>query len=148
MTGRAGTATSPAPPAPPRRSPRQSAGSWTPPGSPPGTPSRCTLSQTASADSRWAEDRDSFTPFSLYLADGGLPQPRRDRAVPAAARLDQLERAQAVFDAKRALEDPFVLAELRSAARPSRPQPGPHVGNGIHVAGHQVASGCSTSHRE
>ena len=30
MTGRAGTATSPAPPAPPRRSPRQSAGSWTP----------------------------------------------------------------------------------------------------------------------
>lgn len=42
--------------------------------------------QTASADRRWAEDRDSFTRFSLYLADGGLPQPRRDRAVPAAAR--------------------------------------------------------------
>jgi len=73
------------------------------------------LPQTASADRRWAEDRDSFTRFSLYLADGGLPQPRRDRAVPAAARLDQLERAQAAFDAQRALEDPFVLAELRTA---------------------------------
>jgi hypothetical protein len=73
------------------------------------------LPQTASADRRWAEDRDSFTRFSLYLADGGLPQPRRDPAVRAAARLDQLERAQAAFDAQRALEDPFVLAELRTA---------------------------------
>ena len=73
------------------------------------------LPQTASADRRWAEDRDSFTRFSSYLADGGLPQPRRDRAVHAAARLDQLERAQAAFDAQRALEDPFVLAELRTA---------------------------------
>jgi len=73
------------------------------------------LPQTASADRRWAEDRDSFTRFSLYLADGGLPQPRRDHAVRAAARLDQLERAQAAFDAQRALEDPFVLADLRTA---------------------------------
>lgn len=73
------------------------------------------LPQTASADRRWAEDRDSFTGYSLHLANNGLPQPRRDPAVRAAARLDQLERAQAAFDAQRALEDPFVLAELRTA---------------------------------
>ena len=73
------------------------------------------LPETARADRRWADDRDSFTSFSSYLADGGLPQPRRDRAVTAAARLDRLERAQAAFDAQRALEDPFVLAELRTA---------------------------------
>ena len=63
---------------------------------------------------RWAADRDSFTRFSSYLADGGLPQPRRDHAATAAARLDRLERAQAAYDAERALEDPFILAELRT----------------------------------
>lgn len=73
------------------------------------------LPQTASADHRWAQDRDSFTWFSGYLADGGLPQPRRDRPVRAASRLGQLERAQADFDAQRALEDPFILADLRTA---------------------------------
>ena len=49
-----------------------------------------------------------------YLADGGLPQPRRDYAATAAARLDRLERAQAAYDAERAREDPFVLAGLRT----------------------------------
>ena len=73
------------------------------------------LPETASAGRRWAADRDSFTRFSSYLADGGLPQPRRDRAATAAARLDRLERAQAAYDAERALEDPFVLAELRTS---------------------------------
>ena len=93
-----------------------SAGSSNPPGSPPGTPSRCCTPcpRPPSADRRWADDRDSFTRFSSYLADGGLPQPRRDRAATAAARLDRLERAQAAYDAERALEDPFVLAELRT----------------------------------
>ncbi len=73
------------------------------------------LPETAGASRRWAADRDSFTSFSSYLADGGLPQPRRDRAATAAARLDRLERAQAAYDAERALEDPFILAELRTA---------------------------------
>jgi hypothetical protein len=73
------------------------------------------LPETAGATRRWAADRDSFTSFSSYLADGGLPQPRRDHAATAAARLDRLERAQAAYDAERALEDPFILAELRTA---------------------------------
>ena len=72
------------------------------------------LPETAGASRRWAADRDSFTSFSSYLADGGLPQPRRDHAATAAARLDRLERAQAAYDAERALEDPFILAELRT----------------------------------
>ncbi len=72
------------------------------------------LPETAGAARRWAADRDAFTRFSSYLADGGLPQPRRDHAATAAARLDRLERAQAAYDADRALEDPFILAELRT----------------------------------
>jgi hypothetical protein len=72
------------------------------------------LPETVGASRRWAADRDSFTRFSSYLADGGLPQPRRDHAATAAARLDRLERAQAYYDADRALEDPFILAELRT----------------------------------
>ena len=72
------------------------------------------LAETAGAARRWATDRDAFTRFSSYLADGGLPQPRRDHAATAAARLDRLERAQAAYDAERALEDPFILAELRT----------------------------------
>jgi hypothetical protein len=73
------------------------------------------LPETASAGRRWSTDKDSFTRFSSYLADGGLPQPRRDHAATAAARLDRLERAQAAYDTERALEDPFVLAELRTS---------------------------------
>ena len=73
------------------------------------------LPETSSAGRRWSADKDSFTRFSNYVADGGLPQPRRDNAATAAARLDRLERAQAAYDAERAQEDPFVLAELRTA---------------------------------
>lgn len=72
------------------------------------------LPETAGAARRWATDRDAFTSFSSYIADGGLPQPRRDHAATAAARLDRLERAQAAYDTERALEDPFILAELRT----------------------------------
>jgi hypothetical protein len=72
------------------------------------------LPETSGATRRWATDRDSFTRFSAYLADGGLPQPRRDHAAMAAARLDRLERAQAAYNAERALEDEFALAELRT----------------------------------
>jgi hypothetical protein len=73
------------------------------------------LPDTAGAARRWATDRDSFTSFSARLAGGGVPQPRRDHAATAAARLDRLERAQASYDAERAHEDPFVLAELRTS---------------------------------
>jgi len=63
--------------------------------------------------SRWAADRDAFTSYATYLQEGGLPQPRRDSAVAAAIRLDRLERAQAAYDAQRALDDPLVMAEYR-----------------------------------
>ena len=72
------------------------------------------LPETSGAGRRWATDRDAFTRFSTYLADGGFPQPRRDHAAMAAARLDRLERAQAAFEAERGLEDEFALAELRT----------------------------------
>ncbi|MEU7865246.1 hypothetical protein [Dactylosporangium sp. NPDC049140] len=63
---------------------------------------------------RWAEDRDSYTNYVDYLrSDGSLPQARRDNAVAAARRLNRLERAQASFDAQRALDDPLVMAEFR-----------------------------------
>jgi hypothetical protein len=73
------------------------------------------LPETAGAARRWTVDRNFFTSFSSYLADGGLPQPRRDHAATAAARLDRLERAQASYDTERAHEDPFILAELRTS---------------------------------
>lgn len=73
------------------------------------------LPEAQGTPTRWAADRQEFTNFSTYLAEGGRPQPRRDHAVTAAARLNRLERAQAAYDAQRALDDPFVLAELRTA---------------------------------
>ncbi|MET7392443.1 hypothetical protein ABZS66_02980 [Dactylosporangium sp. NPDC005572] len=67
-------------------------------------------------ESRWAEDRDAYTDYVSYLAgDNPLPQPRRDGAVAAARRLARLERAQAQYDAQRALDDPLVMAEYRLA---------------------------------
>jgi hypothetical protein len=72
------------------------------------------LPETPSAERRWANDRDSFTRYAGYLAEDGRPQPRRDSAAAAAARLDRLERAQAAFDAERAMEDPYILAGLRT----------------------------------
>ena len=91
--------------------------SWSPPGT--------TIVARDRAAARPARDRrgqpaagpPTATPSpasARYLADGGLPQPRRDHAAAAAARLDRLERAQAAYDAERALEDPFILAELRT----------------------------------
>jgi hypothetical protein len=70
----------------------------------------------ASVEIRWATDRDIFTVYHVSLAEGtALPQPRRDSAVAAAARLDRLEREQARYDAQRALDDPLVMAEFRLA---------------------------------
>jgi hypothetical protein len=62
---------------------------------------------------RWDADRDSFSGFVQYLADGGPPQPRRDGAVAAAARLHQLEAAAARYQVQRAFDDPLVMAEHR-----------------------------------
>lgn len=65
---------------------------------------------------RWAEDRDAYTNYVTYLSgDNPLPQARRDSAVAAARRLSRLERAQAAYDAQRALDDPLVMAEFRLA---------------------------------
>jgi hypothetical protein len=65
---------------------------------------------------RWAEDRDAYTNYVNYLnGENPLPQARRDSAVAAARRLNRLERAQAAFDAQRALDDPLVMAEFRLA---------------------------------
>jgi hypothetical protein len=72
------------------------------------------LPEATGAERRWASDRDSFTRYARYLAEDGRPQPRRDSAAAAAARLDRLERAQAAYDAERAMEDPYILAGLRT----------------------------------
>ncbi|MGW0702275.1 hypothetical protein ACWD0A_23745 [Streptomyces sp. NPDC002867] len=69
------------------------------------------LPQTPGANKRWTDDRIQFTQQSRYIDDGGRPQPIHDHAVQAARRLGQLEQAAAAFEAERALEDPFVLAE-------------------------------------
>jgi hypothetical protein len=62
---------------------------------------------------RWDADRDAFSGFVQYLADGGPPQPRRDGAVAAAARLHHLEAAAARYEVQRAFDDPLVMAEHR-----------------------------------
>ncbi|MFF5230684.1 hypothetical protein [Dactylosporangium sp. NPDC000521] len=65
---------------------------------------------------RWADDRDAYTNYVNYLnGENPLPQARRDSAVAAARRLSRLERAQASYDAQRALDDPLVMAEFRLA---------------------------------
>lgn len=72
------------------------------------------LPEAPSANARWRADKQDFTAFSTYVAEGGRPQPRRDHAITAASPLHRLERAQGAYDAQRALEDPFVMAELRT----------------------------------
>jgi hypothetical protein len=63
--------------------------------------------------SRWDADRDAFSAFAQHLADGGAPQPRRDGAVAAAARLHRLESAATRYAVQRAFDDPLVMAEYR-----------------------------------
>ncbi|MFI1989993.1 hypothetical protein [Actinoplanes sp. NPDC020271] len=65
--------------------------------------------------SRWDSDRDAYTAFTQYVAEGGAPQPRRDGAVAAAARLQRLESAASRYAVQRAFDDPLVLAEYRLA---------------------------------
>ncbi|HEX6498733.1 MAG TPA: hypothetical protein VF054_06830 [Micromonosporaceae bacterium] len=67
----------------------------------------------ASVAARWTEDRDAYTFFAAHLDEGGPPQPRRDGAVAAAARLHRLEQAAMTYQAQRAFDDPLVMAEYR-----------------------------------
>ncbi|MEU7907023.1 hypothetical protein [Actinoplanes sp. NPDC049118] len=62
---------------------------------------------------RWDGDRDTYSGFVQHLADGGPPQPRRDGAVAAAARLHRLESAATRYAVQRAFDDPLVMAEYR-----------------------------------
>lgn len=72
------------------------------------------IPQTASAGRRWAAERVEFTGHTTRLDQGGRPRPARDQAVAAAISLERREAARVAFNADRALEDPFVRAELRS----------------------------------
>lgn len=63
--------------------------------------------------SRWDGDRDAFSAFAEHLGAGGPPQPRRDGAVAAAARLQRLENAAVRYAVQRAFDDPLVMAEHR-----------------------------------
>lgn len=63
--------------------------------------------------SRWDGDRDTYSAFVQHLAEDGAPQPRRDGAVAAAARLQRLENAAARYAVQRAFDDPLVMAEYR-----------------------------------
>lgn len=67
----------------------------------------------ASVEGRWAQDRDVFSDFSLYVQGGGAPQARRDGAVAAATRLHKLERAGQSYAIERAFDDPLIMAEHR-----------------------------------
>ncbi len=71
------------------------------------------LRPAAHVPQRWARDVDAFGAFNTYVAEGGRPQPKRDSAVAAAIRLNQLERCRAEYDAQRAFDDPLVMAEFR-----------------------------------
>ena len=62
---------------------------------------------------RWDGDRDAYSAFVQHLADGGPPQPRRDGAVAAAARLSRLENAATRYAVQRAFDDPLVMADHR-----------------------------------
>ncbi len=62
---------------------------------------------------RWDSDRDTYSAFVQHLAEDGAPQPRRDGAVAAAARLQRLENAAARYAVQRAFDDPLVMAEYR-----------------------------------
>jgi hypothetical protein len=62
---------------------------------------------------RWDGDRDVYSGFVQHLAEGGPPQPRRDGAVAAAARLHRLENAATRYAVQRAFDDPLVMAEYR-----------------------------------
>ncbi|MFH9739914.1 hypothetical protein ACH4MA_19785 [Streptomyces roseolus] len=71
------------------------------------------LPEGARVEDRWTRDRWSFTAHRDRIAAGEPPQPRRDDAVTAAAKLAAREQAQGQLDAQEALDDPLVLAGRR-----------------------------------
>jgi hypothetical protein len=73
------------------------------------------LPEGAHVAGRWRSDCSAFTSHVAWLRDGGAPQPRRDSAVAAAARLARLERDQQRLEVQRAYDDPLVMAEYRLA---------------------------------
>jgi hypothetical protein len=64
---------------------------------------------------RWDLDKDAYSGLVQSIAEGAPPQPRRDGAVAAAARLQRLENAAARYAVQRAFDDPLVMAEHRLA---------------------------------
>lgn len=73
------------------------------------------LPEGRSVADRWRRDRFSYTHHRDRLRAGEPPQPRRDDAVAAAAKLASREQAQARLDAQEALDDPLVMAGRRLA---------------------------------
>ncbi|MET9350492.1 hypothetical protein [Streptomyces termitum] len=73
------------------------------------------LPEGARVADRWTRDRWSFTAHRDRITAGEPPQPRRDDAVTAAAKLAAREQAQGQLDAQEALDDPLVLAGRRLA---------------------------------
>jgi hypothetical protein len=71
------------------------------------------LPAAGSDEQRWLDDRWAYSAFCDRLAEGALPQARRDSAVAAAARLSRLERSGELYDVQRAYDDPLVMAEHR-----------------------------------
>lgn len=64
---------------------------------------------------RWESDRWSYTGHRDRVRAGEPPQPKRDDAVTAAAKLVRRETDQVRLEAHEALDDPLVMAERRLA---------------------------------
>ncbi|RAJ69767.1 hypothetical protein K378_00922 [Streptomyces sp. Amel2xB2] len=73
------------------------------------------LPEGARVAERFKRDRWSYTAHRDRVRSGEPPQPRRDDAVTAAAKLAQREREQSRLEAQEALDDPLVMAERRFA---------------------------------
>jgi hypothetical protein len=71
------------------------------------------LPEGARVAGRWDGDRDAYSAYVEHLAEDGTPQPRRDGAVAAAARLQRLENAASRYAVQRAFDDPLVMADYR-----------------------------------
>jgi hypothetical protein len=74
-----------------------------------------TLPEGERVPERFKRDRWSYTAHRDRVRSGEPPQPRRDDAVTAAAKLAQREREQSRLEAQEALDDPLVMAERRFA---------------------------------
>ena len=62
---------------------------------------------------RWHRDVVECVRHAARVVANEPPQPKRDGAVSAAARLNFFERLQAAYDIERAFDDPLVMAEQR-----------------------------------